>query len=194
MTKFFIVVMMLFASTAWADSFQEGVSAYDKGDYTTALKKFKPLAEQGNADAQYNLGIMYRNGRGVSQDYNQAVRWYTMAAEQGLADAQLNLGVMYDNGQGVVQDNKQAVRWYTMAAQNGIPRAQSNLGLMYVNGKGIVQSFVLAHMWFNISAANGVTSAEKYRDIVSDLMTPQQIAEAQQLARDCLATDYKQCN
>ena len=100
----FAAVLSLWLTTsAWA-GFDEGVAAYNRGDYATAVEEWLPIAEQGNADAQYNLGIMYDNGYGVPQDYAEAVRWYRLAAEQGYAKAQFVLGVMYDNGRGVPQD------------------------------------------------------------------------------------------
>ena len=80
------------------------MAAYESKDYATALKLWRPLAEQGDAQAQYNLGIMYDNGQGVPQDDAEAVKWYRKAAEQGIAKAQYNLGVMYANGRGVPQD------------------------------------------------------------------------------------------
>uniref|UniRef100_UPI003567E3EB tetratricopeptide repeat protein n=1 Tax=Sneathiella sp. TaxID=1964365 RepID=UPI003567E3EB len=83
-----------------------GAEAAKKGDFATALREWKPLAEQGDADAQYNLGVMYYNGTGVPQDYKQAVKWYTAAAEQGFANAQHNLALMYNYGTGVPQDYK----------------------------------------------------------------------------------------
>ena len=85
-------------------------SAYERGDYATALREWKPLAKQGNASAQFNLGMTYANGRGVPQDYKTAVKWYKLAAKQGLIDAQYTLGVLYANGQGVPQDYKTAVK------------------------------------------------------------------------------------
>ncbi len=99
--------------------FDEGWAAYQRGDYATALREWRPLAEQGNAKAQRNLGRMYRTGRGVSQDYAEAVKWYRKAAEQGFAFAQNSLGSMYERGQGVPQDYAQAVRWYRKAAAQG---------------------------------------------------------------------------
>ena len=83
-------------------------TAYDKGDYEEALEIWRSLADQGNAKAQFNLGLMYDNGRGVTQDDKEAVKWYKLAANQGNAKAQFNLGVMYDNGEGVTQDDKEA--------------------------------------------------------------------------------------
>ncbi len=109
---------------AWA-GLDEGVAAYHRGDYATALREWHPLAEQGNAKAQYNLGIMYSEGKGVPQDYAEAVKWYRKAAEQGQAkrcyrkpaeqgqaEAQYNLGVMYGNGLSVSQDYAEAVEWW----------------------------------------------------------------------------------
>ena len=77
------------------------------------------LAKEGDADAQYYLGIMYEEGKGVPQDYKAAVKWYTLAAEQGSAKAQYNLGAMYFNGQGVIQDNVYAHMWINIAGSNG---------------------------------------------------------------------------
>jgi hypothetical protein len=86
------LLVTLSALTTWAGDFQKGLSAYKSGDYTTAIREFTELAEQGNASAQFNLGVMYAEGQGVPQDYKQAEKWYTKAAEQGNASAQSNLG------------------------------------------------------------------------------------------------------
>ena len=105
------------AGVSFSADLNKGVDAYESGDFTTALREFKPLAEQGHAKAQYNLGVIYRRGNGVPQDYKTAVKWYTLAAEQGNADAQYNLGFMYRKGHGVPQDYKAAVKWWTKAAE-----------------------------------------------------------------------------
>ena len=84
----------------------------------------KWAAEQGNAEAQFNLGVMYNQGDGVPEDHAEAVRWYQMAAEQGYAVAQCILGFMYDQGDGVPEDDAEAVRWYQMAAEQGYAGAQ----------------------------------------------------------------------
>ena len=175
---------------AWA-GFDEGVAAYDRGDYATALREWRPLAKQGNANAQYNLGIMYNNGRGVPQDFAEAVKWYSKAAEQGMAEAQVNLGVMYMyyNGHGVPQDLAEVVKWNRMAAEQGDAGAQYNLGVMYDNGQGVPQDYAQAHMWFNFAVSRfppGDTRdiAVKSRDNVAMRMTPAQISEAEKLARE----------
>jgi uncharacterized protein len=91
-------------------AYEKGVAAYEKGVYATALRLLRPLAEQGEASAQYNLGVMFDNGQGVPQDYATAVSWYRKAAEQGHAAAQNNLGLIFANGgQGVPQDYATAV-------------------------------------------------------------------------------------
>jgi len=113
------VVAVGLAAPAWA-GFEEGLAAYKSGDYETALREFRPLAEQGHAVAQYNLGVVYDEGRGVPQDDAEAVKWYRIAAEQGYALAQYNLGVMYYEGQGVSQDYVQTHMWYNLAAAQGI--------------------------------------------------------------------------
>jgi uncharacterized protein len=148
------------------------------------------------APAWHNAGLMH-GGRGtaraVPQDKAEAVRWFRLAAEQGLANAQYNLGLMYEYGHGVPQDYAEAVRWYRLAAEQGITSAQYNLGVMYENGKGVPQDFVYAHLWWNLIAANGDKTAAKNRDTVAQQMSAAQIAEAQRLARECVAKNYKGC-
>ncbi|HAQ69538.1 MAG TPA: hypothetical protein DCR48_01050, partial [Flavobacteriales bacterium] len=110
--------------------------------------EIKAAAEQGIAESQYNLGVMYGNGLGVPKDDAVAVKWYTKAAEQGLARAQYNLAVKYDNGTGVPEDDAVAVKWYTKAAEQGHAKAQYNLGLMYGNGLGVPKDDAVAVKWY----------------------------------------------
>ena len=117
----FVAAMLLLlalagAPPAMAQTFQEAVAAYERGDYVVALRGFRIYAKQGHASAQNNLGVMYANGQGVPQDYVEAVKWYRLAAEQGDASAQHSLGFMYSNGQGVLQDYVQAHKWFNFAA------------------------------------------------------------------------------
>ncbi len=97
------------------------VEAAESGDYVTALRLWRPLAAQGHAYAQYNLGGMYHEGQGVPRDYAEAVKWYRKAAKQGYAQAQHNVGVMYGEGTGVPQNNVQAHMWFTLAASRFPP-------------------------------------------------------------------------
>jgi TPR repeat protein len=153
-----LLVALSLSGPAAAGPFEDGVAAYATGDYATAVSLWRPLAEQGHAEAQISLGVMYADGLGVPEDDAEAARWWRMAAEQGLTDAQYNLG------------------------------------FMYANGKGVPQDYVQAYMWLNLSVAPQ-TDPEKraaivwYRDLVAGLMTPEQIAEAQRLAREWGATE-----
>ena len=176
-------MLALFITTpVFSANYQQGLDAYTKGDFVTALKQWSPLAKQGDASAQYNLGVMYADGQGVPQDDKAAVKWYRLAAEQDYASAQFNLGAMYDKGQGVPQDYKAAVKWYRLAADQGIAKAQLNLGFMYDGGRGVLQDYVRAHMWYNIAASNG--DDPENRDRIAKDMTPSQLEEAQNLARE----------
>ncbi len=179
-----LVLSGALATPVAAGPFEDGFAAYESGDYATALELWRPLAEQGVAAAQYNLGVMYRNGEGEPLDYAEAVRWWRLAADQGYALAQYNLGVRYRNGQGVPQDDGEAVNWFRKAAEQGLASAQNSLGEMYTEGLGVPQDFVLAHKWFNLAAAQGNESARKERDRIAQSMTPDDISEAQRLARE----------
>ena len=189
-----VLPLLLFpvSTPVYADDFQDGFDAYNRKDYKVAFEKWMPLAEQGDAYAQSNLGLMYAYGRGVTQDYKGAVKWYRLSAEQGNATAQYNLGTMYDNGQGVTQDDKEAVKWYRLSAEQGNALAQLKLGVMYDKGQGVIQDYVEAHKWFNIAGANGNELGRKNRDIIEKRMTLDQIAEAQKLAREWMEKHGKE--
>jgi TPR repeat protein len=101
-----------FAGSAVAGPLENIDAAFEKGDFGTALRLIRPLAEQGNAVAQFNLAIIYARGRGVPQDYATAVSWLRKSADQGDADAQNNLGFMYEMGRGVPQDFAAALSWF----------------------------------------------------------------------------------
>jgi TPR repeat protein len=110
-----VSTLLLSAHGLALGGFDEGTAAYIRGDYGTALQEWRPLAEQGDADAQLNLGFMYDNGYGVPQDFEEAVTWYRRAAEQGNNRAQYNLGILYEIGRGVPQNKVQAHMWYDIA-------------------------------------------------------------------------------
>jgi TPR repeat protein len=189
-----LVALWLVPSVTLAQDFDAGLRAAQAGDFETALKEWRPLAEQGNAGAQVNLGKMYAEGLGIPQDYAEAVKWYRLAAEQGISQAQKNLGARYDNGEGVPQDYAEAAKWYRLAAEQGNAAAQNNLGVMYEYGHGLPQDYTTAHMWFNLASANGDNDSGKYRDELAKQMTPQDISEAQRRARVCMESDYQDCD
>ena len=127
--------LWLFATTlSFGANFDDGVNAYEKGDYKTALTIFEDLAKKGDIDAQYNLGLMYDNGYGVKQDYKKAFEWYEKAAKQGYANAQFNLGAVYDNGEGVRQDKKIAKEWFGKACDGGFQIACDNYKILNQQG------------------------------------------------------------
>jgi len=178
---------------AWAGPFEDGFAAHQRGDYATELLIMRPLAAQGNAEAQATVGMIYEEGLGVKQSFAEAFKWYRLAAAQENTAAQNNLGLMYESGAGVPQDYVEAVRWYRLAAAQGYGQAQFNLGSMYSNGLGVTQDYVQAHIWFNLAGASGEADGVKWREVVAARMTLQQVAEAQKLARACQQNNFKGC-
>jgi TPR repeat protein len=155
-----LVLFMSLSDAAAAGWFDDGQAAYDRGDYTTALRIWRPSAEQGDAAAQSGLGAMYAYGKGVQQDNAMAMTWYRKAADQGLASAQYNLGVMYDHGQGLPQNYSAAVTWFRKAAEQDHPDAEYNLGVMYTDGRGVPRNFATAVTWYQKAADQGNASAQ----------------------------------
>ncbi len=193
-----VTVGLGLAPSAYAGPFEDGDAAYYKGDYATAAQLYKLAADQGNAEAQNNLGVMYDKGQGVTQNYQEAARLYKLAADQGYARAQFNLGVLYSNGTGVTQNYQEAARLFKLAADQGHALAQAKLGVMYYMGQGVTQDYILAHMWFDLAAASSLEGPDRkltttLRDGIASLMTPAQISRAQSMARVCLASNFKTC-
>ena len=157
-------------------------------DHKEAVKWITKAAEQGNAVAEYNLATFFQGGvLGIIQNQGEAAKWYLKSAMQGYAEAQEQLGLMYFRGE--VNDgkdsSKEAFRWLKAAAEKGIANAQSLVGVMYYMGTATVQDFVQAHAWLNLACANGDEKSHGFRDdIVAKLMTPEQIAKAQELAKE----------
>jgi uncharacterized protein len=201
-----LIISMLMAGPALAEPFEDATKAYISGDYETAYRLIKPLAEQGLPEAQVNLGLMYNKGQGVPQNDSEALKWYRKAAEQGNAkalmwcrkeaeqgnaEAQFNLGLMYEKRRGVPQDFPEAGKWYRKAAEQGFAEAQTNLSIMYSTGLGVPKDYVLAYMWSSLATSGYPASekkkreeAEKIRDIATSKLNPAQIAEAQRFARE----------
>ena len=113
------------AMPAWGQDFDAGFAAYQRGDYATALKEWKPLAEQGQIAAQIALGFMYGFGRGITQDYGLAAKWYEAAAVQGHVHAQLLIAIMYQDGRGITQDHVLAHMWFNLAVARLPPGTRS---------------------------------------------------------------------
>jgi TPR repeat protein len=148
------------------------------------IEGIKQLADEGCPRAQNNLGFLYHEGKGVSQNYNEAVKWFLKASEKGIAETEL--GFMYLIGRGVPEDAKEAAKWFTKAANNGHAGAIYQLGIIYREGKGIPIDFISACSRFEISALKGVPGASESRDSIMMEMSPEQITKAQELSKQLL--------
>ena len=155
----FILALVCFSGATLATPLDDGVEALEQGDYSTAFKLFKPLAEAGDQAAQNNLGVLYREGKGVSQNYAEALRWFQRSADQGSAWGQYNLGMAYEYGFGVSQNNQEALRWYRLSADQGDSAAQTALGFMYKDGIGVRGNKTEAIKWFKLAAAQNNPTA-----------------------------------
>ena len=143
-------------------------------------------AKQGNAGAQFMLGLCYANGEGVAKDYVEGMKWYRKAAEQGDAVAQFMLGGCYYQGEGVAKDFVEAVKWFRKAAEQGNAGAQYGLGVCYCDGEGAEKDYVEAYAWWNLASATNKNAA-KYRDALEKTMSPQQVADAQARTKELRA-------
>ena len=172
-------------SLAYGDDVDEGREASARNDYATAMSKFTDAAEQGNANGQYELATLYHDGHGVPRDLGRAVYWYTHAAEQGNTPAQYWLCVMHREGIGVPRDYSEAFYWCHRAAEKGHAAAMFAVGQFYFDGlgNGFIRDHVRAYIWFTLADAQGDEDAQSMLETLEEDMTPQQIAEAQRLAR-----------
>jgi hypothetical protein len=136
------------------------VSAAGILDGQSEVEALQAKAKQGDASAQYNLGVIHARGQGVPQDFAEAAKWFRMVAEQGDAGAQYNLGGIYARGQGVPRDFAEAAKWFRMAAEQGLAPAQYLLGGMYDNGDGVPHDHAEAAKWFLMAAEQGLAAAQ----------------------------------
>src|SRR5215470_8947952 len=121
-----LILAVAVARLVAAGPLEDASDAAERRDYATAIRLWRSLADQGEVDAQYNLGVMYDKGQGVTRDYAVAVGWFRKAADQGFAPAQLSLGVMYENGWGVTRNHVIAHMWFSLAAVRGDRDAARN--------------------------------------------------------------------
>ncbi len=153
-------------------------------------KSLRELAENGNARAQYKLGLNYVNGGNeeATEDdtggYKEAFKWWRKAAQRNHPHAQYYLGVMYSNGLGVGKDYKEAYKWWRRAVEQNHSLAQNNLGAMYGNGLGIQEDHVTAYAWYDIAAINGQKIAEKNKTIIAKKMTLEEIGKGDRLSKE----------
>jgi len=148
------------AAPASTDPLRDGQKAYLRGDFSAAMQLLRPLAEQGSADAQAYLGLMYDNGQGVSRDYAEAARWYRKGAEGGNVTAQSLLAGMYTEGRGVSKDDAETVKWLLKAAEQGSATAQRLMAFRYMEGRGVPRDEERSAEWFFRAAGHGDAEAQ----------------------------------
>jgi len=194
-----LLLAVLIAASATADPLSDALAAADRHDYATALRLLRPLADKGNAEAQYGLGDIYLYAEGFPHDDAEGAKWYLRAAEQGHAGAQNSLGGLHLIGRGVSEDSVEAAKWKRRAAEQGHAIAQNDLATYYTLGSGVPRDYVQAFMWFELAAARFSPSqkerkqfALENRDYLATSMTPEQIAEARRLASEWKPRPEKQ--
>ena len=170
---------------------QYGMNSYAATqDFEEAAKLYRIAADQGLADAQNNLGVLYTYGVGVQPDPKEAARWYRKAAEQGQPNAQFNLAAAYAAGRGVPLNASEEARWFRMAAEQGYAPAQAGLGSLYNGGRGVPRDQVEAYKWLSLSVpklASQNQYREEYTKILAEVtakLTPEQLAEGDRLVRE----------
>ena len=181
-----ITLLVGSVSVATAQDFDKGLAAYNARDYQMALLYFKDIAD----------GPPYAYGKWVDDDCNVHPQNFCFLVFIGTnGPAEYYLGRMYEYGQGVLQNYVEAFRFYHLVAEQGHASsalAQYRLRSMYQNGQGVSQNNVLAHMWYNISAFIGSHSSSS-RDEIEKLMTTAEVNEAQQMASECMSSNYQNC-
>ena len=178
-SRIFLAAFLLVVSPfAFSGYFKKGWDAYSSTDYATALAEWQELADAGDKNAAYGMGLLYGNGFGVDMNDDLALKYYGVAADQGHADAQFNLAVMHQNGWGVPQSDEKANEYYLLAAEQGITQAQIALGRYYA--LDFLDSFdpVEAYKWFTLAEALGDVDAADKREFIASRMTSDQVIEA----------------
>ena len=170
------VALILLTPVLWAGDFKKGWDAYSSTDYATALAEWQELADAGDVNACYGMGLLYGNGFGVDMNDDLALKYYGVAAAGGHADAQYNLGIMHQNGWGVPINEEEGLKWYALAADQGIVGAQLALGRTYAMDFTDRYDPVLAYKWFALAAKMGDIDAKSKLEFIESRMTAEQIA------------------
>lgn len=177
-----VLLLALAAGTARA-GLEEGVAAYQSGRLAAARHELKPLAEGGNAEAQYYLGrVFYYGGKGQVVDYPRAARWFLQAARQGHDAAQYKIGGCYFSGRGVAKDEVAAAAWWRRAAEQGHGEALNNLGALYANGVGVPLDRVAAYALQEVARRRGNELAAANLEAKAALMSAAELEAAKDLA------------
>jgi len=180
---------LLLAASAWSGESEKGLLAFNSNEYDTALTIWQPLAEAGDAESQYGLGMMYGNGFGVPMDDALALKWYGLSAEQGHSGAQCNLAVMHQNGWGVPLNEDEAIRLYSLAAEQGVAQAMLALGRHFAMDFSEAYDPVEAYKWFSLAALQDDIDAAAKRETIAAKLTVEQVAEGDALV-DLWSSDH----
>ncbi|MCW8917444.1 MAG: sel1 repeat family protein [Gammaproteobacteria bacterium] len=181
-----LALLLTLSHPAGAGPLDDGLAAFNAGDYAQAFAIWKPLAEAGDIKARYNLGLMFQQGLGVAKDPHQARQLFAAAAKQGDADAQYQLGFIYYQGEGVFRSNKDAHHWWSLAAAQHHPRAQYNLAVLHAYGIGIATDHDKALKLWHAASMQG------YRDAIEVMIRVYQNGEFGVTADPSKAAEWRQ--
>ena len=174
------------------DNLVAGVNAWSEGNYILAHDLLHPLSVQGSAVAQYIIGLMYFRGKVVEKDYKESIKFLNLSAEQGYFRAEHKLGSIYSGSLLGKSDYRKAIKWFRLASGQGYAPSQYFLATLYENGDGIKQDYIRAHMWFSLASGKNIIARDE-RDRIARKLSPSQITDAQNMARECEKKKYKNC-
>lgn len=182
------LAIVVLCTNAFAETFADGQASYEIGEYEAALGVWQPLADSGDAESQFGVGLLYANGFGVALDDAQALKWYGLAAEQGHGQAMCNIAVMNANGWGVPQSDSEALKWYSLAAEQGIAEAHNALSQMYLSGFGVEMDKAKAYMFLSIAAELGGGSAHYSLEDLERQLSAEEFSGAKQMVTEWFET------
>ncbi len=190
---FLFIFFCFYLSSALSNELEKGMFALEMKDYDRALYYLSFEAVQGNATAQYNLGLMYKNGIGVDKDNEEALGWFTLGSDNGHMLSKYALGLLYYHGKGTSLNFNKAMNLFLDASFMGHPASQIIIGNMYYFGQGVGKNFPKAHMWWSIAKEKGVEAAFNNLIMIESKMSESQIIEAQKLYNNCQKITLPKC-
>jgi len=191
--KILIIIFCLNIQVVSANELEKGMFALEMEDYDRALYYLSFEAAQGNPIAQYNLGLMYKNGVGVKIDKNEAVGWFILASNNGHMLGKYALGLAYYHGSGVRTNFQKSMNLFLDASYMGHPASQINVGNMYYYGQGVGKNYPKAHMWWSLAKEKGVEAAFNNLTMIENIMSKSQLSEAEKLYNYCQKTTLPNC-
>jgi TPR repeat protein len=191
---YFGVIATLLASSLYAASYEDGQAEYEAKDYDEAVEIWESLAEQGDVASLLKMATFHRSGfyakkdEIVKRDPSIAIKLFQQAVDLGSMEAQLQLGFIYMSGQkGIEPDQEKARELYLKAAKQGYAKAQYYYGLTYFKGEGIPTDYVQAHAWIHLATDNGYKPAERYKGLVEEALSEEQLEESKRISDQLLA-------